>query len=418
MNYSVSHKLKRLQSKQRSMKYRKKLEESYEESVSLLNFSSSPSCNSSLSSSWSFIESDVESSILNESDFEQNERDDLFLFETNQDELLYVEEQFSECYIEEKSNECIYLGSNVTFHQFCVVFLSLMNRLKLSENGIDMLLKFIISILPADNILPKTYEKLLKCFEIERVKPSIICALCSSPIEKNKKCLNDECVKKMRKKQHLDPIIYEFKYIDHLKTVIEDNWSIIVDYRNLLAQNRISDICNAKYFHNKEITLNSISILLFFDGASFDKSLSGTVWAILGMVCNLPPILRSAFYNIVKFMYINGKKFNLNSIFEKYLLDFKNLLKNGIKIDSQNITINIFIHGLISDTPARSKICNTKQFNGEYGCLFCLHPGQSANRKRIYPYTRNVRLRDNKTYNLALENINSNEKFYCGIKGI
>jgi hypothetical protein len=137
----------------------------------------------------------------------------------------------------------------------------------------------------------------------------------------------------------------------------------------------------------------------------------------MGMVCDLPPIIRSAFCNIMKFMYINGKKFNFNSIYENYFHDFKNLIKFGMKIESKNITINIFIHGLISDSPARSKICNTKQFNGEFGCLFCLHPGQSLNRKRIYPYCQSFRLRDNKNYNLALENLNSNDKCYCGIKG-
>jgi hypothetical protein len=167
------------------------------------------------------------------------------------------------------------------------------------------------------------------------------------------------------------------------------------------------------------ISFNTISILLFVDGASFDKSMSGTVWAIMAMICNLPPILRTAFYNILKLIYINGKKFSFNSIFENYLNDFKNLLKNGVQIKKLNLTIKVHVHGLISDSPARSKICNTKQFNGEFGCLFCLHPGQSLKRARVYPYSKNLyRFRDNRMYNLALENLNSNGESYCGIKGI
>jgi len=192
----------------------------------------------------------------------------------------------------------------------------------------------------------------------------------------------------------------------------------MVDYKSLLGQNNVSYICNSRYFQKLELSFNSISLLLFVDGASFNKSLSGDVWAVMAIVCNLPPVIRSAFYNILKLVYINGKRFDFNGIFDEKVNDFKKLFKNGIKIESLNLNIKVFVHGLISDCPARSKICNSKQFNGEYGCLFCLHPGQLIQRKRVYPFFSNLyRLRDSKNYNLALENLNKKNKSYCGIKG-
>jgi hypothetical protein len=424
MNHSQSIKLKRLQSKDRSLKYRKCLENYYEEAVSsikLSSSSSSSSCSSSSSSSSSYIDSDRVSDDFNDSDVETVDRDEFDNFENNSNDFFDEERELNECFNETNADKFIYSGSNVYLNEFCVVFLTLIHRLKVSENGINMLLKFLVSILPPDNIIPNSYRKLLKSFDIRKMKPIHICSFCSKRIERNSKCSSNECVSKMRKKQNrniIDPIIFEFKYVEHLKTILENNWSIIVDYRNVLTRNTVSDICNSGFSRNMEISFNTISFLLFVDGASFNKSLSGTVWAIMAMVCNLPPILRTTFYNIIKLIYINGTKFNFNSIFENYLNDFKNLLKNGIIIESLNLTIKIFIHGLISDSPARSKVCNTKQFNGEYGCLFCLHPGQNLKRTRVYPYSKNIyRLRDNGTYNLALENLNSKGESYCGIKG-
>ena len=39
------------------------------------------------------------------------------------------------------------------------------------------------------------------------------------------------------------------------------------------------------------------------------------------------------------------------------------------------------------DLPAKAAALNVKQFNGEFGCLNCLHPGEYSkiHRKTIYP---------------------------------
>lgn len=48
---------------------------------------------------------------------------------------------------------------------------------------------------------------------------------------------------------------------------------------------------------------------------------------------------------------------------------------------------------LIADLPAKAAMLNIKQFNGEYGCAVCLHPGESSGRGvRIYPYNRQVNI--------------------------
>lgn len=47
----------------------------------------------------------------------------------------------------------------------------------------------------------------------------------------------------------------------------------------------------------------------------------------------------------------------------------------------------------VFDLPAKASATNTKQFNGEYGCFYCLDKGQLHNRARIYPPTASNTLR-------------------------
>ena len=44
------------------------------------------------------------------------------------------------------------------------------------------------------------------------------------------------------------------------------------------------------------------------------------------------------------------------------------------------------------DLPAKASVLNVKQFNGEFGCIACDHPGEGSKkaRKWIYPYTTKV----------------------------
>ena len=88
----------------------------------------------------------------------------------------------------------------------------------------------------------------------------------------------------------------------------------------------------------------------------------------------MPPLIRSAFKNIIKILFIHGNLFDLNGIFDKHLSLLKSLLVNGIDICvSNSVTkIAVYIHGLVADNPGRSKVCYCGQHNGTFGCFHCL----------------------------------------------
>ena len=120
------------------------------------------------------------------------------------------------------------------------------------------------------------------------------------------------------------------------------------------------------------------------DGAHFNKSAEGVFWAILGMVSNLPFTIRARSQNILKTLFINAKMIDFNKIIDKHLGQLKTLLSDGLWLETLKLNITVFIHVLIADAPARVKICNMKQFNGEFGCLHCLNTGKSTQRRCVY----------------------------------
>jgi hypothetical protein len=195
-----------------------------------------------------------------------------------------------------------------------------------------------------------------------------------------------------------------------------------------LRKNEFSDICNTAY-SAKTMCLNSICLVLFVDGATFTiSSVAGSIWTVLAIVSSLPSELRIKFENILKILFINGnKQFSFNAIFRNHLTNFKfqslhsnstNTANFKLKIESLCLELDVYIHALISDSPARAKVCNTIQFNGKYGCLFCLEKGQSIGKKHIYPYLPNKtrRLRTKALYDYQVVK-SATENIYKGIKG-
>ena len=118
-------------------------------------------------------------------------------------------------------------------------------------------------------------------------------------------------------------------------------------------------------------TENTISLILFADGSGFRKSSSAAFW-VISLIAELPPSLRSSYKNMINHFLFSSSKPSLQALFENNCDDFLRILKNGIFVNGEFFKIRVL--GLIGDSPARSKLTFTKQFNGIFGCLHCLHP--------------------------------------------
>ena len=66
---------------------------------------------------------------------------------------------------------------------------------------------------------------------------------------------------------------------------------------------------------------------------------------------------------------------------------------------------------------SRSKICNSKQINWKFGCLFCYHPGQTVDKRNVYNF-RECLFRTKNDYDRDVLTAEGNKQPFNGIKSI
>jgi hypothetical protein len=136
------------------------------------------------------------------------------------------------------------------------------------------------------------------------------------------------------------------------------------------------------------------------------------------MILDLPPLLRNSFHNIITNFLINSKKVDVNKFMEKNMQSFVNVLENGITVENNQI-IKVKLVGLIADAPAMAKIVNMNQYNGYFGCVHCLHPGERLENfsKTVFPYSKTIKPRLNSDYVQQVKHAQINNETNMGVKG-
>ena len=161
---------------------------------------------------------------------------------------------------------------------------------------------------------------------------------------------------------------------------------------------------------------NTITLVLFIDAASFQKSNNLQITAILAQIAELPPMLRYSYSNTLRIMFWQGSSPNFNVIFDKHLTELNSILSHGLKVQSieNKLKVRLFIN--INDSVERAKVTNTIQYNGYYGCFHCMNPGEMINGPKRYRYGE-YEPRTNDMYKEQVEKSLIYNKTYYGIKG-
>ena len=137
------------------------------------------------------------------------------------------------------------------------------------------------------------------------------------------------------------------------------------------------------------------------------------------MVTSIPPHLRAKADNlIVASLWFGQTKPNMNCMLQPILSSIASLEK-GISLQqgSSEIIIRAKLIMGIFDLPAKAAATNTKQFNGEYGCFYCLDKGRIHNRARIYPPDDHHHLRKPNQMTQWAEEAEQNQVCTFGVKG-
>lgn len=129
-------------------------------------------------------------------------------------------------------------------------------------------------------------------------------------------------------------------------------------------------------------------LVISTDGVPIYKSSKGSLWPIYLMVTSIAPHLHSKIDNlIVASLWFGPTKPDMTRMMqpvpEKIFLNSR-----GIEVESgtyRKVYLRAKLIMGVFDLPARASATNTKQYNGKYGCFYCLDKGVYQNRARIYP---------------------------------
>lgn len=127
-----------------------------------------------------------------------------------------------------------------------------------------------------------------------------------------------------------------------------------------------------QYVKDGLINDRTITMQINTDGAQKFKSSKYSFWPFMGIINETGYKTRRS--NVILMAIWFGNKKPPRSVFlDPCVNQLKKLCSTGIECDGKIYKIRPVI--VTVDTVARPVLRNTTQFNGAYGCDFCLHPG-------------------------------------------
>ena len=139
-----------------------------------------------------------------------------------------------------------------------------------------------------------------------------------------------------------------------------------------------------RFFANK----NNLALSLSTDGVPLYKSSPVSLWPVYLVILNLPAHIRMKAENIIVCgLWVGPTKPIMNLLLEPIAKCLRQLSTLGLTMKTSlgSVTIRAKLVMGIFDLPAKAPVLCMKQFNGEYGCSVCLHPGKRLpNNARVY----------------------------------
>lgn len=150
--------------------------------------------------------------------------------------------------------------------------------------------------------------------------------------------------------------------------------------------NYVTDISSSVNFRNlKQEFLpgdNDVFLIWNTDGLPIANSSNGQVWLVQVQVVNIPPENRRNFQFVTGVYYSSEKQPNMTSFLWPFVNTLKNLYENTVEwLDKCNNEVRrsrVLAPIATLDAPARAATQNLMKFNGECGCTFCEHKGETC----------------------------------------
>lgn len=289
--------------------------------------------------------------------------------------------------MQRENRKPLYNGAQISAEESNILIMSFIIRWGLKDKGIEHLLRLIDCHMPVP-LLGSKYLFLKKFPTSPSMKIRYICPKCSdllpSDIDEGIECLcGYYCSKEILKND--GNFFIQLSISDQIQQIMSDS-ELVNQIRKECQEN---DVINGKVYkrlRNKGVIGdNDITLQWNTDGVRPFKSSNLSIWPIQACINELPFNTRRD-NMLLCGLYYGKKKPIINTFMKPFVDELENLHTEGIvcNISGKEHPVNIKVHTLLSsvDSVARPKLQGIKQFNGKYGCSFCLRRGRRIKRGR------------------------------------
>lgn len=302
----------------------------------------------------------------------------------------------------------LYAGSNVSILLAVILISSFKTTTGLTRQGLQNLLDLILLLMPGDCNLPKTAYLFEKVIPQVQPIPRYFCPYCSEPLIESEtstffcKCKNEILTKKTLIKMRC--YYLQFSIEEQIRRFLQDyelGEQLVKHTDAERTPNKIRDIYDGtlyRSYRNGILLLGrALSLIFNTDGAPVFNSTTTSMWPGQCLIAELQPYLRKKFI-VLSFLWIGpGKPTKIDAILRGMVDELKRLSSRGFQwlLNGELITSTVDLICVSVDSIARAPIQNFIQFNGRYGCPWCLHPGKTVKSKsekgtvNAYFYKRN-----------------------------
>ena len=292
----------------------------------------------------------------------------------------------------------VYEGSDLSVGE-CIDKLLLLDRYFLenctTKKSLYNVFEIAHEIMPKPNYLPKNKYSIMKFIDKIMTKCRVtkkdrICEDCSQYLgEHNAKPQVTVCPNCSSEK--VNAIFAQYDLKELLKNAFEiQNLSHYIDLHRKQYQNNdpniICDISSGTHYQYLEKNIlkggNDVVLLWNTDGFPISQSSNGQVWLVQAEIVNVRLTSRLNFRFACGIYYSREKKPNMSSFLKPTVDCFKDLYDSGL--DWFDKTSNSTKHSIVVapiatlDAPAEAMVQNTHQYNGEFCCGSCEHPGETC----------------------------------------
>ena len=168
---------------------------------------------------------------------------------------------------------------------------------------------------------------------------------------------------------------------DLLKDTLENHGIDLIPKSIRHAHDNIKDLMDGKIYQKLlkkgKLAEDDLTLLWNCDGVPIFNSSNYSIWPLQFTINELPCIQRKE--NVmVAGLWFGPEKPRVDTFLKPFIDECCDLAQNPFEWkDRQDTTHSSKVFSLVcsSDAIARPLLRNCKQFNGEYGCDWCLHPG-------------------------------------------